>query len=97
MGCYSYPRICFGWKEPSNDREIDCETIENICEKYDIDFRVFTTHINYNTKCSSIYGVLCDFDEETGNINVSDEYKVKILDIYDLLKKINNIGTDCKI
>ena len=90
MGCYHYPHICFGWIEPY-DKEIDCDTIDDISRKYDIDFRVFCSETNHNIGIGSIYGILCDFDSNTGIVTLSDEDKNKIRQIHNLWKIKNNI------
>lgn len=95
MGCYSYPHVCFGWIEPY-DKEIDCDTVEDISNKYDIDFRVFCSEMNHAIALDSVYGVLCNFDENTGIASISEEEKSKVIEIYELWKNKNNIEHEYK-
>ena len=97
MGRYIYPNVCFGWIEPNNEKEIDLETLEELSEKYDIEFTSFCTFANHGVKCDSIYGVLCDFDKEKGVISISEESKNKVKKIYNLWKIKNNIQKDYEI
>ena len=93
MGNYTYPNICFGWQE-LNNKIIGWETIEKISYKYDIDFNVYTSETNHHVGCSIIYGFICDFDTETGSAVISDENKNKVIEIYNLWKRMNNIVED---
>lgn len=96
MGCYVYPQICYGWVE-LHDREIEQETLEELSIKYDIDLRSFAKETNHGLKCSTIYGVLCNFDSNTCKGTVSMEEKDKIEKIYNLWRVKNNIVYDSDI
>ena len=96
MGCFVYPNICYGWIEP-NDQEIDVDTLEQICEIYDIDFRSFAGETNHGLKCSTVYGALCNFNDKTCQVSITDDDKNKVEKIYNVWKLKNNINVDCDI
>lgn len=98
MGYYINPCICFGWEEPTCSRkEINWDTLDKISQKYGIDFNVFTRQTTHSIKCDTIYGIICNFDEESGSVSISDEDKNKIFEIYNLWKSKNNVEVECRV
>lgn len=96
MGCFAYPQICYGWIEP-NEKEIQKETLEKISEKYNIDFNSFSGETNHGIKCYTVYGIMCNFNANTGEVYISNKDKNKIEKIYNLWKLKNNIENDSEI
>lgn len=73
--------IIYGWCDKDNNRVIKHELLE------ENGIGLYATEMYKNHAGSAIYGIICEFNKETGCATISDENKMIMNDIYNKIMK----------